>query len=439
MAGTGELNVLRRLRVLHGFTSTRQDSYGFHMATHMSLGLLFLGKGRYTLGTSMSATALLFCAFYPAFPAHPSDNRFHLQAYRHLWVLAAEPRCLIARDIDTGKSVYMPLRVRTKAERQSSEEEARSAQLVAPTLVPELSSLLSVQTDSPRYWPVKLELARHPEQVSSFIHQQSIFVKRKAGHLDYASDPRGLRSVFTWPQAEAVGSITLDSQGLDSMAGSFELSALINAYASTSGAARATLRYLGPTGSARLIDSSAATSRFLLASYLTSLVQDKAEIPSLHRCLLACSQQLSDPDIGAVRLAELQMVIEQADTQDRLGLRKRTSLLSHDLHRSLSTQVEERFRMLYKNDDLTTVFRSYVAGESVAEDTTSSVMLRSILADPRLPRFDQLANLVQAMTRDKRLFCDDESRSGIRLALRAMMQPARSELIDLLIRVVVAQ
>ncbi len=62
------------------------------MALHLGLGLLFLGGGNLTLCTSREAVAAMLCAFYPKFPTHSNDNRYHLQALRHLYVLAAEPR-----------------------------------------------------------------------------------------------------------------------------------------------------------------------------------------------------------------------------------------------------------------------------------------------------------------------------------------------------------
>lgn len=45
MAGSGNLQVLQLCRFLHKRTSGEM-SYGFHMAHHMALGLLFLGGGR---------------------------------------------------------------------------------------------------------------------------------------------------------------------------------------------------------------------------------------------------------------------------------------------------------------------------------------------------------------------------------------------------------
>lgn len=101
MAGTGDLQVLRLCRHLRMRTGSFSNvvTYGSHMATHMALGFLFLGGGRLTLGTSPEAIAALICACYPKFPTHSNDNRYHLQALRHLHVLAAEPRLLVPTEL----------------------------------------------------------------------------------------------------------------------------------------------------------------------------------------------------------------------------------------------------------------------------------------------------------------------------------------------------
>ena len=62
-------------------------------------GFLYLGGGRLTLGTSPEAIAGLICACYPKFPTHSNDNRYHLQALRHLHVLATEPRLLVPTEL----------------------------------------------------------------------------------------------------------------------------------------------------------------------------------------------------------------------------------------------------------------------------------------------------------------------------------------------------
>ena len=44
----------------------------------------------------------------------PLPLRYHLQAFRHLYVLAAEPRVLVPREVDTGLACYAPLEVTLK-------------------------------------------------------------------------------------------------------------------------------------------------------------------------------------------------------------------------------------------------------------------------------------------------------------------------------------
>lgn len=104
-AGSGDLDVLRICRMLRTRLgpSNSHVTYGSHMAIHMALGFQFLGAGRFTLSRSPQAIAALVCALFPKFPTHSNDNRYHLQAFRHLYVLAIEPRMLLPRDIDSGK------------------------------------------------------------------------------------------------------------------------------------------------------------------------------------------------------------------------------------------------------------------------------------------------------------------------------------------------
>jgi hypothetical protein len=221
MAGSGELHVLRRLRMFHGQVGDNGD-YGSHVATHMALGLLFLGGGRYTLNTSPVATAVLLCALFPIFPNSPTDNRAHIQAARHLWVLAVEPRCLIARDVETGEPVFLPIRLRViehdatgspaaarTTTTTASNGSVRSQLLLSPTLIPEIPFIKMVRVDSPRYWPVSLNVATNEAHRATFLRTRTLFVKRRAGHLTYLDDPRGTRSVFTRSKAEA-GSAVFD-------------------------------------------------------------------------------------------------------------------------------------------------------------------------------------------------------------------------------------
>ena len=170
MAGRGDVIILRRLRLLHGRTDA-ETPYGSHLAAHFAIGILFLGGGTHTFGTSNLAIASLLCAFYPLFPASVLDNKSHLQAFRHFWVLAVERRCLIPRDIDTYRPLTLPVVINHKT--------GVTSQLVAPCLLPELSTITTIQTADPEYWPITLDLASNKSHISAFHRHQSIYLRRR--------------------------------------------------------------------------------------------------------------------------------------------------------------------------------------------------------------------------------------------------------------------
>src|SRR5260370_16578596 len=123
------------------------------MASCVSFWVLFLGGGGYTLGSSDAAIACLVAAFFPRFSPVSSDNKSYLQALRHLWVLAVEPRCLIARDVDTKEIVYLPVKIKVK---EGSNVEM--AQLISPTLIPDFDKVLSIRVATPTSCPFSLHL-----------------------------------------------------------------------------------------------------------------------------------------------------------------------------------------------------------------------------------------------------------------------------------------
>ena len=110
MAATGNLEVLKRLRKLHG-RPLSEVSYGSQMSLHQAMGLLFLGGGYRTLGTSNKAVAALIISLYPIYPLLSFDNRYHLQALRHLYVLAIENRCLVSKNIQTKALCQVPVTI----------------------------------------------------------------------------------------------------------------------------------------------------------------------------------------------------------------------------------------------------------------------------------------------------------------------------------------
>ncbi|GJJ10443.1 hypothetical protein Clacol_004669 [Clathrus columnatus] len=205
MAGTGEINCLRRFRFSHG-QAIQPGRYGVHMATHMAIGMLFLGGGRYTLGTSNAGIAALLAAFYPRFPTLSHENRGHLQALRHLWVLAVEPRCLIGRDVESNEVVYLPVKVKLR-----EGKDTRAAQLISPTLFPDINRLLTIRVDNPRYFPFILDIANNQRHRDVLLRNQTLWVKRRTGHLGYGEDPRGSRSIYVRSGASSGDAAVLDN------------------------------------------------------------------------------------------------------------------------------------------------------------------------------------------------------------------------------------
>ncbi|KAJ7419604.1 Anaphase-promoting complex subunit 1 [Pitangus sulphuratus] len=193
MAGSGNLQVLQLCRFMHKKTGGEMN-YGFHLAHHMALGLLFLGGGRYSLSTSNSSIAALLCALYPHFPVHSTDNRYHLQALRHLYVLAAEPRLLTPVDVDSNTPCYALIEVTYKGTQWYAEA---TEELMAPTLLPELHLLKQIRVKGPRYWELLIDLSKGTNHLQSILSKGGIlYVKLRAGQLSYKEDPMGWRSLL---------------------------------------------------------------------------------------------------------------------------------------------------------------------------------------------------------------------------------------------------
>jgi hypothetical protein len=315
MAGTGELNVLRRLRVAHGHFSEGL-TYGYHLSTHMALGLLFLGEAKYTLSNANGAIAALLLALYPVFPSTSTDNRAHLQAYRHLWVLAAEPRYLEARDIDSNEPVFLPVRLRlvdqTQEAKDGKKAELKSKQLVAPTLIPDVRLLDSIQVESPRYWGFTVRLNATSNQFSRFLRDSTLYVKRRTGHLSYAQDPRGIRSIFTRSKSET-GSAVYDFGETTRMLNpsASGLRDFVAAFSDDAEAIAATEQLCVPADANR---SPSDFEAFCASVLLECLTKDKRDISSVYHSMFHAHSLLSpslNPSTATLFAAEqLRLVVD---------------------------------------------------------------------------------------------------------------------------------
>jgi anaphase-promoting complex subunit 1 len=178
MAGTGDLKLFRRFRSLHGRVNA-ETTYGSHMAGHMALGALFFGAGCYTFGRTNLAIAALLAAFYPVFPLDVTDNKAHLQAFRHFWALAAEARCVVVRDIDSRRAIKLDLKLELR--------DGTASKITAPCLLPDLESIQRITTASSEFWPVTLDFANNPAHLRAFRTNQTLPVRRRSAHEAYTS------------------------------------------------------------------------------------------------------------------------------------------------------------------------------------------------------------------------------------------------------------
>ncbi|KAJ3688112.1 hypothetical protein LUZ61_017276 [Rhynchospora tenuis] len=210
MAGSGHLQTFRLLRYLRSRSSAEGHmNYGLQMAVSLATGFLFLGGGMQTFSSNNSAVAALLITLYPRLPSGPNDNRCHLQAFRHFYVIAAESRWIQTVDVDTGLPVYCPLEV-TVQETDFYRETTYCE--VTPCILPERSVLKSVQVCGPRYWTQFIDL--EPEDKSWWkagdksdpFNDGVLYIKRKVGSCPYADDPVGCQSLLSRAMHKVSGS-----------------------------------------------------------------------------------------------------------------------------------------------------------------------------------------------------------------------------------------
>ena len=142
------------------------------------VGLLFLSGGRATLGRSNKAIAALLCALFPVYPIETLDCRYHLQAFRHLYVLAVKHRCLELYDADTHDPIVAPVYITiTQPTPTGASAASCTLERTSPCLLPPRDVIERLEVRSPRYWPLQLDRAlldsAHPDgnaKVLSCLH-----------------------------------------------------------------------------------------------------------------------------------------------------------------------------------------------------------------------------------------------------------------------------
>jgi len=171
----------------------------------MALGALFLAGGTRTFGTSNLAVASLCIAFYPVFPNDVLDNRGHLQALRHLWVLAVEGRCLVAKDRADGSVIGG---MTGKIHLQNGETQF----LRVPGLIPELDTIASIEVKGEGFWDAVLDFSspKNKAMLKARIKKDNavnVFLSRRVA---YDKPPQDLFTAEFQARSEASGIPSVD-------------------------------------------------------------------------------------------------------------------------------------------------------------------------------------------------------------------------------------
>lgn len=371
MAGSGDISCLQRLRLAHGKYTT-PNKFGMHMANHMALGLLFLGGGRYTLGTSDAAVCALLVSFYPRFPLFGYDNRFHLQALRHLWVLAVEPRCLITRDVDSRKVILIPVKIKVR----ENDGRTGSLHLMAPTLIHDFDAIQSLRVDSPRYWPIFIDYEQTPQFKINFIRNQTLWVKRRRGYLGYFEDPHCTRSSFARSSGGAMGDVAcldspdlLDSQerntrDFNDFMVSFTEDDRIASFADRLCSDETRSMSVLKLEMLPRVHEERAWVTYSQAALMDCFASDKLRVLSAYLTLHALrAQSIVDPRLTASPMLAIQ---ELTDWYSRTSM-PRQPLLQRQLLKSVLVTRSSRLEVLRKDSKFMGHLRDYANGREIKE------------------------------------------------------------------------
>lgn len=138
------------------------------MAVNMAIGFLCLGYGNYSFNRSDMSIAALLISIYPYFPNGPSDNKWHLQALRHFYVLAVEEKVFHAVDVDTNKVVNVNVEMQFEVDGASVVEQLR-----APVLLQESRRLVALKVRDEDFFDVDFTFEAKQSQ------PKVIYIKKK--------------------------------------------------------------------------------------------------------------------------------------------------------------------------------------------------------------------------------------------------------------------
>lgn len=185
MAGTGDVQCFRLMKRIR---KRVEGEYGFSIAVHMAIGFLFLGNCQYSFSNSDFSIAAVLAAIYPKFPNSPSDNRFHLQAFRHLYILSLEKRLLITKDANHSTLVHVPIKI--------NYSDIGTVLCTTPVLLRPLHLCTSIEVIDKEFYSYRCSLGE--------LKRLVLFVKRKVENAEgveswkWVEQLSGLQNLEGW-------------------------------------------------------------------------------------------------------------------------------------------------------------------------------------------------------------------------------------------------
>ena len=403
VSGSGDVHVYRRLRSLHGVDG---HPYSTRTALHTAIGIIHVGAGRYSFGRSNLAIAAMAIAFFPRYPHAMDDNRSYLQAWRHLWAIAVEPRCVATADLDTLRTVVMPMTSTIRSRDGKLDQKIANS----PYLADAFERTVLLTGGSPRYTSPIINVEGSPLQREVLLRLQTVFVKRKSNNLDYSEDPKGNRSISILANAAQIahGDLQYSLTGSTYRPGELDNIETIVAEFTDDAMYRGFLSAFGSPGKTEVKPrNSFSWTETCKTIVLDSMLQNQPEVLNLNLGLLS-GLGVHDSQFGPLNLKLLDIALEyygstQTD-RSRSASTPRSLKMPPLMRRSTLVAVFTNERRMIRqntgsNYDSETRYLQAVRGE--AEGTVTPKLGVDLVSHrvPNLARLRDLRGNIEAIDR----------------------------------------
>lgn len=267
-----------------------------------------------------------------------------------------------------------------------------------------------------RYWPVTLNLEAQVSQRESLVRDQTIYVKRHAGRMDYTIDPRGTKGINSRSGLDADSIVSERGQAnLVSLATGSDLESIVSCFSSDPNAV-AVLKYLGDGGGDAPLGCEEGQHSRLLEAFIKSvamegLVADKIDMFRIHHSMFiaaghtgSSSSPSPPPALLALRallfslefyssLTWLRLFFPGAEhSNEKQG--HRSPLVERTFVERLSTRLEQELQPLRElHSPERAMMLEYMTGKSTVVPPELARMLL-ILKSPELSKVQALKTVV---------------------------------------------